>query len=83
MNQAEALRTEAKRSWWRTPAGISLVGFALVAAFYGLRENWGYTPGALPYLLLLGCPLMRLFMHRGYHRHSGGSGGVPGARPGD
>ena len=83
MNLAETLNIEAKRSWWRTPTGIALIGFALVAAFYGLREHWGHALGTLSYLLLLGCPLMHLFMHRGHHHHSGGSGGVPGARPGD
>jgi hypothetical protein len=26
----------------------------------------------LPYLLLLACPFMHLFMHRGHHKHSSG-----------
>jgi hypothetical protein len=27
--------------------------------------------GALPYLILLACPLMHLFMHRGHGHHAG------------
>jgi hypothetical protein len=57
--------------WWGTRTGIAVIGFALVAAFYVLREHWGHAFGALPYLLLLACPLMHLFMHHG-HRHGGG-----------
>lgn len=59
--------------WWRRCAGVAMIGFALVAAFYLLREHWGHTFGALPYLLLLACPLMHFLMHRGHgHRHGGG-----------
>jgi hypothetical protein len=35
--------------------------------------------GYLPFLLLLACPLMHLFMHHG-HGHHGGNGAAP--RPG-
>ena len=48
-----------------------MIGFALVTAFYVLREHWGHAFGALPYLILLACPLMHLFMHHG-HAHAGG-----------
>jgi len=63
---------------WRTKGGIALIGFGLVAAFYILREHYAHALGVLPYLLLLACPLMHLFMHHGHgahggHRESGGS----------
>lgn len=64
----------ARPSWWRTPTGIAVVGFVLVGTFYVLREHWGHALGALPYLLLLACPLMHLFMHRGHGHHRGGAG---------
>ncbi|MBX9699452.1 MAG: DUF2933 domain-containing protein [Acetobacteraceae bacterium] len=54
---------------WRSPAGITLAGFALVGGFALLREHFGHVLGALPYLLLLACPLMHLFMHRGHAGH--------------
>ena len=66
--------TATKPAWWRTRTGVAVIGFALVAAFYVLREHWGHALGALPYLLLLACPLMHLFMHHGHggHHHAGG-----------
>jgi hypothetical protein len=41
----------------------------LVIVFYVLREHWSHVIGAWPYLLLLLCPLMHLFMHRGHSQH--------------
>jgi hypothetical protein len=41
-----------------------------VAMFFLLTEHTAHVLGALPYLLLLACPLMHLFHHRGHH-HGG------------
>jgi hypothetical protein len=38
----------------------------LIVAFYVVREHWNHVVGAWPYLLLLLCPLMHVFMHRGH-----------------
>ena len=67
------MHDEIRPAWWRTRSGIAVIGFALVAAFYVLREHYDHALGALPYLLLLACPLMHLFMHHGHggHRHDG------------
>ena len=73
--------TDSAPSWWRTRAGIAVSGFALVGAFYVLREHTGHALGALPYLLLLACPLMHLLMHRGHHRQGSGADAAPGTRP--
>jgi hypothetical protein len=51
-------------------ARLALVGFFAVAGFFLLTEHRAHVFGALPYLLLLACPLLHLFMHRG-HRHGG------------
>jgi hypothetical protein len=32
-------------------------------------DHWAHVLGALPYLVLLACPLMHLFMHRGHGSH--------------
>jgi len=48
-----------------------VIGFALVGAFYILRGHWGHAFGARPYLILLACPLMHLFMHHGHRKRCG------------
>jgi hypothetical protein len=73
MDRMTTVSTQGAPSWWRTRMGIALIGLALVAAFYVLREHWGHAFGAPPYLLLLACPLMHLFMH---HEHGDGGGGA-------
>jgi hypothetical protein len=47
----------------------ALLGFLAVAAFFLWTEHRAHVLGALPYLLLLACPLMHLFHHgHGHHR---------------
>jgi len=52
----------SRRGW------IAVAMLGLIGTFYLLREHWGHALGALPYLLLLACPLLHLFGH-GKHRH--------------
>ena len=62
----------------RTREGMSsivLLGFLAVAGFYLATEHTAHLLGALPFLLFLACPLMRLFMHHGHGKH--GKGGSP------
>ena len=51
------------------PIVIAAASLAIVGAFYVLREHWGHALGALPYLLLLACPLLHLFHGHGGHGH--------------
>jgi hypothetical protein len=49
---------------------LVLGGFMAVAAYFLLTEHRAHLVAFLPYALLLACPLMHLFMHRGHHhRH--------------
>jgi len=57
-------------SFWRSPAGMTLLVAVAVGGFYLLTEHTAHVFGALPYLLVLACPLMHVFMHRGHH-HGG------------
>ena len=43
--------------------------FLVVAAYFLLTEHRAHMIAALPWLLLLACPLMHLFMHRGHGSH--------------
>ena len=44
-------------------------GFLAIAGFFLFTEHRAHLLGALPFLLLLACPLMHLFMHRGHGGH--------------
>lgn len=56
--------------FWRSPAGLTLVVAVAVGGFYLVTEHTAHLLGALPYLILLACPLMHVFMHRGHgHGH--------------
>ena len=68
----------AQTSFWRSNAGIVACGFLLIGAFFLFSEHWAHVLGFLPYLLILACPLMHLFMHKGH----GGHGGHHGPRKG-
>jgi hypothetical protein len=45
--------------------GTAAVGIALLVV-----DHWAHVLGVLPYIVLLACPLMHVFMHRG-HTHEG------------
>nr|WP_297354126.1 DUF2933 domain-containing protein [uncultured Caldimonas sp.] len=55
--------------FWRSPAGLTLLVAAAVGGFYLVTEHTAHLLGALPYLILLACPLMHVFMHRGRGHH--------------
>ncbi|HEY5648951.1 MAG TPA: DUF2933 domain-containing protein [Nitrospiria bacterium] len=65
-----------RNSWFRRPANLALCGFLLIAGFFLLSEHRAHFFGILPWLLLLACPVLHLFMHRGHkrgeHRHREG-----------
>ena len=60
--------------FWRSRYAIGLLVFGAVAAYFLLSEHRAHFFGALPFLLLLACPFMHMFMHRGHGGH-GGHGG--------
>ena len=54
-----------------------LICFLAIAAYFLILEHQAHLSGLLnylPYLLLLACPLMHLFMHGGHGGHGGHSG---------
>lgn len=63
--------------FWRSSAGLTLLVAAAIGGFFLVIEHRAHLMGALPYVLLLACPLMHVFMHRGHghgrHDHSRGS----------
>lgn len=69
------------RGFWRSPGGIVAIGFLLAAGFLLLSEHRAHALGYLPFLLLLACPLMHMFMHHGHGHHAGHSRSRPGPGP--
>jgi hypothetical protein len=58
------------------------VGFAIIAALFLLTEHRAHVLPYLPWLILLACPFMHMFMHHGHGGH-GGHGGRGGHQGGD
>ncbi|HEX6622465.1 MAG TPA: DUF2933 domain-containing protein [Pyrinomonadaceae bacterium] len=53
----------------RSRLAVALLVFLAVAGLFLFREHQSHVLRLLPYLLLLACPVVHLFMHRG---HGGG-----------
>lgn len=61
------------QSFWRSKAAAVMLGFAAVAGFFLITEHWAHVYGYIPFLVILACPLMHIFMHHGHGGHSGHS----------
>jgi Protein of unknown function (DUF2933) len=67
------------RSWLRSRTGVVLLAFLAIAAFFLITEHTAHVLGVLPFLLVLLCPLLHLFLHG---RHGGGHASHGESRPG-
>ncbi|WP_262267451.1 DUF2933 domain-containing protein [Microvirga yunnanensis] len=67
-------RPQRGAGFWRSKAGLAAIGFLLIAAFFLLSEHRAHALGLLPFLFILACPLLHLFMHRGHRGHGGRDG---------
>lgn len=67
----------------RSRAGIGLLVFGAIAAFFVITEHQAHLWGWLPFLLLLACPLMHLFMHGRHAGHADRRNVAPGERSED
>jgi uncharacterized membrane protein YkvI len=68
---------------WRIPYWMGACVFLVVAGFFLWEEHRAHLLGALPYVLLLLCPFVHLFMHRGHNGHGGHHGHSSTRTPGD
>ncbi len=69
MHDPAAQRDVSSAPFWRSRYGLGWLVLAAVAAWFLLAEHRAHLFGALPWLILLACPLMHVFMHRGQHPH--------------
>lgn len=58
----------------RTRTGVALVIFLAIGAFFLVTEHTAHVFRALPFLLLLACPLLHFFMHGGHGGHGAHEG---------
>ena len=68
-------------SRWRTVA--ALLAFLVISGVLLTTEHRAHLLGVLPWLLLLACPFLHLFMHGGHGGHggAGAEGPAEGAKP--
>lgn len=77
----ETQETPRPWSWLRSPSGLVLLAFVGIAGMFLVAEHAAHLLGALPYLLLLLCPLLHLFHGghgRGHDDHDGSGHGAQG-----
>ena len=63
-------QNSAPRNFW-SRSNIVLIAFLAIAGFYLITEHRAHVFGYLPFLLLLACPLLHMFMHGGHGAHGG------------
>ena len=57
--------------FFQSRTGIAVLVFGAIIAFFLITEHQAHLWGWLPFLLLLACPLMHIFMHGGHGGHAG------------
>jgi len=69
----------APRPLWRSTYSLGALAALGIIIFFLWTEHRAHLLGALPFLLLLLCPLLHFFMHSGHHHgHQGGSEKIDG-----
>ncbi|RCU51043.1 DUF2933 domain-containing protein [Corallincola holothuriorum] len=61
------------KSFWRSRTGIITIFVTIAVSYFIVTEHRAHAIAFLPYLILLLCPLMHLFMHRGHGHHGSNS----------
>lgn len=61
--------SDSKRNFWLTPNGLAALGLIAGVLYFLLTEHRAHFIYALPFLILLLCPVMHIFMHRGHGGH--------------
>jgi hypothetical protein len=68
------LNTRSTAGFWHSRFAIGLIVIGAIAGYFLVTEHLAHVIGVLPYLLLLACPLMHVFMHGGHGSHGHGEG---------
>jgi len=73
-----AIDPNAQRQPVHIPVWLGLCLFLAIAAFFLWEEHRAHILGVVPYAILLLCPIIHLFMHRGHSGHGGAHAGHDG-----
>jgi len=79
-------KSESHKGWLESRSNWVLLAFLAIAGFYLITEHKAHLFGLLPFLILLACPFLHMFMHRGhsgYDRDSPAAGHDHGNKEGD
>lgn len=60
---------KSNKSFWMTPQGLVALLFISFPTYFLFIEHREHIFQFLPYLILLLCPLMHIFMHGGHGNH--------------
>ena len=74
MNHDHSRHDSEPKGFWGSRYSIGLIVFGAIAAYFLLSEHRAHFFGALPFLILLACPLMHVFMHHGHGGHGSQQG---------
>ena len=74
MNHDRSRHDSEPKGFWGSRYSIGLIVLGAIAAYFLLSEHRAHLFAALPFLLLLACVGIYVFMHRGHGGHGGGRG---------
>ena len=60
-------------NFWTSRGGLVLLALLAIGGILLFTEHQAHVLGVLPWLFLLACPLMHIFMHSGHGGHGGPS----------
>jgi hypothetical protein len=63
------MMSNEKTSFWLSAKGLAALGLIGAVSYFLLMEHRDHIWEYLPFLILLACPLMHFFMHRGHDHH--------------
>ena len=81
MNHDHSQHAVHPKAFWGSRYSVGLLVLGAIALYFLLTEHRAHFFFALPFLLLLACPLMHIFMHHGHGRHGGSEDGPPVGPP--
>lgn len=59
----------SNQSWLTSRTGLVTIVAVSILGFLIYQGHGAHLLGYAPYLLILSCPLMHIFMHGGHHEH--------------